>query len=104
MEIFAHPETTQHQINEAVRAANGPTADISLDLHALIAVSQCSTTTWRAVGNLVHATAARKGSLNIGVGDNEVFVLQEWDDRNFVQNPIQRPQQQQQPQYVAHPR
>ena len=51
-------------------------------------VSQCSTSSWRAAGKLLAAIAAKKGSVNVGVGDGSVFQLQEWDDRDFANAPL----------------
>ena len=63
-----------------------PGPDVFFDLEDLLAISQCNTYAWKAVGELVAAVSERKGSLNIGFGDQGVFVLQEWDDRAFANN------------------
>ena len=61
-------------------------ADVFLDLASIISISQCGTSSWKAVGGLVAAVSKRKGSLAIGFGEEGVYLLQEWDDRSFTNN------------------
>ena len=61
-------------------------ADVFLDLVDIMSISQCGTSSWKAVGGLVAAVSKRKGSLAIGFGAGGVYWLQEWDDRPFANN------------------
>ena len=61
-------------------------ADVFLDLIDIMSISQCGTSSWKAVGGLVAAVSKRKGSLAIGFGAGGVYWLQEWDDRPFANN------------------
>ena len=60
--------------------------DVFFDLADIMSISQCGTSSWKAVGGLVAAISRRKGSLAIGFGDEGVYLLQEWDDRSFANN------------------
>ena len=61
-------------------------ADVFLDLADIMSISQCGTSSWKAVGGLVAAVSKRKESLAIGFGEEGVYLLQEWDDRSFANN------------------
>ena len=82
VQVLCHPDTSSEAIAQAAAAAETP-ADVYLDVRDVLAVSQCATHTWRGTGNLVAAIATRKGTCNVGLGNGDVFVLQEWDDRQF---------------------
>ena len=58
--------------------------DSFCDLSDLMAVSQCCSDSWKAVGGLVAAISTKKGSVAFGVGNEVFYVLQEWDDRAFI--------------------
>ena len=51
------------------------------DLSDLMAVSQCCSDSWKAMGGLVAAISTKKGSVTLGGDYGEFYVLQEWDDR-----------------------
>ena len=61
-------------------------SDVYFALTDLLAVSQCCTTSWKAVGGMLAAISTQKGSVQIGFGNEGTYVLQEWDDRTFVNN------------------
>ena len=88
MDLSIHPDTTPQQLQKALDAADTP-PDTFLDLPALIAISQCNPRSWRATGCLVGAIAERKGAAAIGLGNGQVFMITEWDDRDFVHAPLQ---------------
>ena len=65
---------------------DGSELDVYFDLTDLLAVSQCCTISWKAVGGMLAATSTQKGSVQIGFGNEGTYVLQEWDDRTLANN------------------